>query len=84
MRLCRRSFFIFRTGNQIEQDPRGIEFPDLHAAMEEATQAAREIIGDAVRFGRVDAPEEIIITDDDGKRLSSVNLLDVLPAGLRK
>jgi hypothetical protein len=77
-------FFKFRTGNRSEEDPRGVDLPDLDAAVEEATQAAREIVSDAVRFGRDDAPEEIIITDDADRRLSAVTLADVVPVTLRK
>jgi hypothetical protein len=77
-------FFKFRTGNRIEEDPHGVDLPDLDAAVEEATQSAREIVSDAVRFGRDDAPEEIIITDDADRRLSAVTLVDVLPITLRK
>jgi hypothetical protein len=61
-----------------------VDLPDLDAAVEEATQSAREIVSDAVRFGRDDAPEEIIITDDADRRLSAVTLVDVLPITLRK
>jgi hypothetical protein len=77
-------YFKFRTGNRIEGDPWGVDLPDLDAAVEEATQTAREIVSDTVRFGRDDAPEEIIITDDDDRRLSIVTLADVLPPGLLK
>jgi hypothetical protein len=77
-------FFKFRTGNRIEEDPRDVDLPDRDAALEEATQTAREIVGDAVRFGHDDAPEEIIITDDNDRRLSIVTLADVVPVKLRK
>jgi hypothetical protein len=76
--------FKFRTGYRIEEDPRGVDLPDLDAAVEEATQAAREIVSAAVRFGRDDAPEEIIITDGADRRLSAVTLADVVPVTLRK
>jgi hypothetical protein len=29
-------FFKFRTGNRIEEDPRGVDLPDLDAAVEKA------------------------------------------------
>jgi hypothetical protein len=61
-----------------------VELPDLDAAVEEAIQTAREIVSDAVRFGRDEAPEEIIITDENDRRLSIVALADIVPAKFRK
>ena len=77
-------FFKFRTGKVIKEDPYGLDLPDLDAAREEAIQAAREILSDAVKFGGNDQPDYIIIFDEGDQCLSIVPLADALPQRLRK
>jgi hypothetical protein len=77
-------FFRFRTGNAIEDDPHGLELPDLDAAREEAMQAAREIVGNAVRFGINCLPDHIVICDSTDRSVLIVPLADALPPILRK
>jgi hypothetical protein len=74
-------FFKFRTGNRIEEVLAAWTCRTLTLRWKRLSNR-REIVGDAVRFGRDDAPEDIIITDD--RRLSAVTLADVLPITMRK
>ena len=77
-------FFKFRSGTRIEEDPEGVELPDIVAAQEEAIGTAREIVANAIKFSHDDLPDHIIISDGDNQTLSIVPLSDVLPRSLRK
>ena len=77
-------YFKFRKGDKIERDPHGLDLSDLHAAREEALQAAREIVGDAVKFSLDDAPDDIIISDDSDALLATIALADVVPQQFRR
>jgi hypothetical protein len=77
-------FFKFRTGNVIEDDGDGLELSDIEAARREALLTAREIVANAVKSGRDDHPDEILIFDQSDDCLSTVPLADVVPRRLRE
>jgi hypothetical protein len=76
-------FLRLRTGDVIDDDPEGTVLPDLKAARQEAIRAARELLANAITSGRDDHPDEILIFDQEDKRLSTVRLADVVPRKLR-
>jgi hypothetical protein len=61
------------------EDPEGSPHDDVQAAFEEAAQAARTILGDAVKAGREPAGCAVVIVDQQGRQLGTVRFVDVLP-----
>jgi hypothetical protein len=66
-------FFHLHTGNEVQRDLHGIEFPSLEAALADAHQARREYLRDE----EIDDPRQchFEITDDRG------HVLAVVPRG---
>jgi hypothetical protein len=79
-----RFYFHLQTGDQIVQDDEGADLPDLSAAQREAILAARELLGEAIKSGRPEAPEALVIADEEGRALAIVPFITVLPISLRK
>lgn len=79
-----RFFFHLRTGEDMCLDPDGVILPDIEAATLEALRVAREIAGEAVRFANDDVPDTVIIADDAGHELGTVDFADVIPDRLCK
>jgi hypothetical protein len=77
-------YFHFRTGDEIAPDLEGFDLPDLHAAREEAIKSAREIVSCAIKSGRADPPDHIVIADHCGREVATVALADMVPERLRK
>jgi hypothetical protein len=77
-----RYFLHIDDGRTWTEDPDGCELPDLKAAEDEARQVARNIVAEAVLVGREPVGHAIIIVDEQGRRLGSVQYRDVLPRTL--
>lgn len=71
-------FFNFHHGDQQIRDSVGSEFDDLDHARCEATQAARELLCEALKFHVELGTCEIEICDDVGHSLTKVPLTDVI------
>jgi hypothetical protein len=79
-----RFYFHLRAGDKLMPDEEGIDLPDLSAARREAIEAARELLGEAIKSGRPEVPEAFVIADEDGRELDAVPLAAVLPENLKK
>jgi hypothetical protein len=79
-----RFYFHLRAGDELMPDEEGIDLPDLSAARREAIEAARELLGEAIKSGRPEVPEAFVIADEDGRELDAVPLAAVLPENLKK
>jgi hypothetical protein len=77
-----RFFFHTRRGDEIAKDDEGFELPNLAAARKEALATAREIVADAVKFGKDRTPDSVLIADADGREVMTVSLKDALPRNL--
>ena len=77
-----RYFLHIDDGGTWIEDPNGCELPDLKAAEDEARQVARNFVAEAVLVGREPRGQAIIIADEQGRRLGSVQYRDVLPRKL--
>lgn len=64
-------------------DDGGVDFANLEAARDEAIRSAREIVMSAVQTGTDDLPDRVVVTDDSGRELLVVRLIDVVPRSLR-
>ncbi|WP_134499057.1 DUF6894 family protein [Microvirga pakistanensis] len=80
-----RYYRHIRQGDQLIQDPDGIELPDLDAARGEALEGIRDILADAIRRG-MDAPldDAIVIMDEAGRELAIIPFAEALPLRLRR
>jgi uncharacterized protein DUF6894 len=74
-----RFYFHLRSGDEITLDDEGAEFPNYSAALSEARLAARELLAEAVRAGRLYFPDNFVIADALGKELGTFPLATLLP-----
>jgi hypothetical protein len=68
-------FFHVRNGDELIEDPEGMELPNVVAARAEATQAARDVVAERVRFGSNPKGDAFEIWDENGL-IESVSLRD--------
>jgi hypothetical protein len=61
----------------------GVDFADFDEARDEADKSAREILMSAVATGDEDVPDRVVVSDDAGRELVTVRLIDVIPRSLR-
>jgi hypothetical protein len=72
--------FNTRTGDDLLPDPEGEDLADLNAARAVAVASAQEVLAEAAKFGQR-PPEFIQITDEEGREVATVPVLDVLNSG---
>jgi hypothetical protein len=75
-------YFHIQTGDQLVEDQEGIDLADLAEAREEAFEAARDILAEAIRSGDDWADKAFVIADEQGRRLTSMPMTDAMPKGL--
>ena len=73
-----RFFLNVRDGEFLARDPEGTEFADLEAACVEVLAAARDMLGDAIKNDQVQDNRHYEITDNAGRVLATVPLMDAL------
>jgi hypothetical protein len=73
-----RYFFHIRNHEEFVRDPEGVEMPTARAALEEAQDAAREILSEKIRKGEVIDSNEFEVHDELGTRLFTLPFRDVL------
>jgi hypothetical protein len=78
-----RFYFHIRSGEEVIIDQEGMDLPDVNAARLEALAAARHILADAIKSGKVDTPEAFVIADSNGSELETVPFAVVLPKRLK-
>lgn len=77
-------YFHIQTGNVLVEDNEGIDLAGLAEAREEAFEAARDILAEAIRSGDDWADKAFVITDVQGRRLTTMPMTDAMPTGLRR
>ena len=78
-----RFYFHIQEGADLFKDEEGIDLPSAKHAREEALQAARELCIDAIKTSGPLMADALVIVDENGKQLSSVPIVEVLPKQLR-
>jgi len=73
-----RFFLNVRDGDALTKDEEGTEFPNLEAARAEVIAAARQVLGDGLKDGKVQDNRQYEITDLSGQLLSTFPLMDAL------
>ena len=79
-----RFYFHLKDGDELTLDEEGSELPGIDAARKEALQAARELLGEAIRQGAEKVWEALVIADGDGRTIEVLPLAAVLPRSLRQ
>jgi hypothetical protein len=75
-------FFHVKRDGELITDDEGLDLPSMSEASRAALATARELLADAVKFGKSDVPEAIILEDDAGRLLLELELVAVLPESL--
>ncbi|MEA3003250.1 MAG: hypothetical protein QOH81_2038 [Sphingomonadales bacterium] len=69
--------FYFHVFNDVvAMDEEGIELPDLATAREQAMDAAREMVCEAINKGHLNLDYRIEVTDEGGETLTIVSYRD--------
>jgi hypothetical protein len=66
-----RFFFNLRNREEVP-DPEGLILSDAGAARQEAVRAARDIMAEEVRHGRLPLLKQIEVTDENGQPIFAV------------
>jgi hypothetical protein len=77
-------YLNLQTDGAVSKDPEGVDLPDLDAARQEATKAAREMAAAAVATGSEASVDDVLIADANCHVLATVSLADMIPKRLRK
>jgi hypothetical protein len=79
-----RYYRHIRHGDELMEDPEGIELPGLDAARAEAIDGIRDLLGEAIRRGKDDLLDDaIVITDEAGQELMTIPFREGLPPRLQ-
>jgi hypothetical protein len=77
-------FFHVKQDGELVTDDEGRDLPGMSEASRAALATARELLAEAIRFGKSNIPEAIIVEDEAGRPLLEVELVAVLPEPLRR
>ncbi|MBB2719618.1 UNVERIFIED_ORG: hypothetical protein GGD48_004895 [Rhizobium etli] len=72
-------YFHVRRGENLELDTEGAEFASAEKACEEAIEAAREILAEAILAGHSTDGDCFEITSEDGSLLAVIPFASVIP-----
>jgi hypothetical protein len=76
-------FFHFKRDGELIIDDDGLDLPSITEASQFALASARELLAEAVRFGKPTIPDAVVVVDDTGRSLLELALVAVLPEPLR-
>jgi len=76
-------YFHIQTGDLLAKDSEGVPLADLAAVREEALEAARGILAEAIRSGDDWVDKAFVVTDEQGHRLLTMPITDAMPKGLK-
>lgn len=80
-----RYYRHIRQGDQLIEDPEGIDLADLDAARAEAIEGIRDLVAEAIRQGKEDwLMDGIVIMDEAGRELMRIPFIEALPPQLYK
>jgi hypothetical protein len=77
-------YFHIQTGDLLVKDEEGSELAGLDEAREEALEASRGILAEAIKSGDDWRDKAFMIADEQGRHLVSMPMTDALPKGLRR
>ena len=72
-------FYInFRYRDRLSTDDHGTDVPNLAAAVHVAIRSVIELVDETTKHDSGAIPDAMIVTDEDGKTLATISILDVL------
>ena len=79
-----RYYLHIQQGDQLLQDPDGIECPNLEAARAEAVAGIRDILAEAIKRGADDGLDDVLVVADvSGRELMTIPFTEALPPRMR-
>jgi hypothetical protein len=78
-----RFYIHFRHGAFLAEDDVGLDLPGLEEAKAAAVVSGREVLSDNVKFNTADPLTEVIIADESGAQLATIQAKDILPDPLK-
>jgi hypothetical protein len=79
-----RFYFHIREAGRLIPDDEGTDLPDFPAARREALLSARELLAEAIKKDKPEAPDAFVIADEVGHTLETLSLNEILPKQFRK
>jgi hypothetical protein len=73
-----RFYFNVRDGDTLIADQEGVEMPGKSAAVEEATQAARDLLAERVKYGEPIESRQFDVLNDRGETILTLPFRSVL------
>ena len=71
-------YINFRDRDRVSTNDQGIDLPNLEAAVDVAIRSAIELVDETIKHDGGAIPDAMIVTDEDGKTLATISILDVL------
>jgi len=79
-----RFYFHVKGDGVLITDDEGLDLPGMSEASRTALETARELLAEAVKFGKPTIPEAVVVADEGGRPLLELAIVAVLPEPLRK
>src|SRR4051812_31670135 len=79
-----RFYFDLLDGEQVLEDPHGIEFADLKAALAEAAQGARGLVAHAILENEDVSEQSFLIRGEGGEGVATMPFRSTLPGRLKE
>jgi hypothetical protein len=73
-----RFYFNVRDGDTLIADQEGVEMPGESAAVEEARQAARDLLAERVKYGEPIETRQFEVLNDNGETILTLPFRSVL------
>ncbi len=70
-------------GDQVIEDPNGIDFADLDTAIAEAVAGARDLVAHGIMQNKDGSGQSFLIRDGQGETVATVPFRETLPGQLR-
>jgi hypothetical protein len=77
-------YFHVVKGAELLTDEEGAGLRDALEARQMAIRSARDLLADAIRHGKNEIPEALVITDEHGRTIETVPFAAVLPEPFKK
>jgi hypothetical protein len=75
-----RFFLHISERSKLIADPEGADFPDLSAAIREATASARDLMAENLKAGEpLSLDRAIVICDEEGENVATVSFRAAIP-----
>jgi hypothetical protein len=76
-------YFHLKTDGELVTDDEGLDLPSATEAAHAALQTARELLGEAIKYGKPNVPEAVVVADEAGRTVLELPFVEVLPGPLK-